>query len=176
MCSSDLFLPHHPIGFRQSIRCIAITNELFRIHQWKRFRRRQYTFTLQEHHESTGKHPSFPYPSVLRGKLKESSVLEWSGLSLKNLKTLGERSATGMDSERGVYVISVRVMSNPLRDYIYANDVILGFNRQEINNLTQLKAAIRQADTNKPVQILIFRNQKKMQLTIPGNIIKPTTD
>jgi len=67
-------------------------------------------------------------------------------------------------------------MSNPLRDYIYANDVILGFNRQEINNLTQLKAAIRQADTNKPAQILIFRNQKKMQLTIPGNIIKPTTD
>ncbi len=126
--------------------------------------------------KALAKHPSFPYPSVLRGKLKESSVLEWSGLSLKNLETLGERSATGMDSERGVYVISVRVMSNPLRDYIYANDVILGFNRQEINNLTQLKAAIRQADTNKPVQILLFRNQKKMQLTIPGNIIKPTTD
>lgn len=126
--------------------------------------------------QALAKYPSFPYPSVLQGKLKESSVFEWSGLSLKSLETLGERSATGMDSERGVYVISVRVMSNPLRDYVYANDVILGFNRQEINNLTQLKAAIRQADTNKPVQILLFRNQKKMQLTIPRGIIRPITD
>lgn len=120
--------------------------------------------------------PSFPYPSVLQGKTEASAIFEWSGLSLKNLETLGERSATGMDSERGVYVISVRVMGNPLRDYVYANDVILGFNRQEINNLAQLKVAIRQAGTDKPIQILLFRNQKKIQLTIPENVIKPITD
>ena len=67
-------------------------------------------------------------------------------------------------------------MGNPLRDYVYANDVILGFNRQEINNLAQLKVAIRQAGTDKPIQILLFRNQKKIQLTIPENVIKPITD
>lgn len=37
---------------------------------------------------------------------KESRQENWLGLSIKNLETLGERSATGMDAERGVYVVT----------------------------------------------------------------------
>lgn len=123
--------------------------------------------------QAVAQRPAMPYPSLRHGTAEASSIFEWSGLSLKSLETLGERSATGMDSERGVYVVSVRVMGNPLRDYIYANDVILGFNGQEVNNLNDLKLAIRQADTGKPIRILLFRNQAKKQLTIPGNVIRP---
>ncbi len=123
--------------------------------------------------QALAQRPPMPHPSVRHRAADASSIFEWSGLSLKNLETLGERSATGMDSERGVYVISVRVMGNPLRDYVYANDVILEFNQEEINNLTDLQRAIRQADISQPIRLLLFRNQKKMLQTIEGNTIKP---
>lgn len=120
---------------------------------------------------SIAKRPQMPHPAIWQ-ETARASVLEWSGLSLKNLETLGERSATGMDSERGVYVISVRVMGNPLRDFIHANDVILKFDKKTTNNLADLKQAIQKADLTRPIEIVLFRNQREYPLTIPGNTIK----
>lgn len=92
--------------------------------------------------------PTMPYPSVLSEE-SQSSLVQWNGLSLKNLDTLGERSATGMDEEHGVYVVAVSVMGNPLRDFVRANDVILAFDGKDTNNLEALKAAVSEADLKK---------------------------
>ncbi len=70
---------------------------------------------------------------------------------IKNLETLGERSATGMDSERGVYVVTLAEFDSKMRDFLQANDVILRFNRKDVNNLDDLKNAAKQINFAKPV-------------------------
>jgi hypothetical protein len=96
----------------------------------------------------------------------------WESVKIKNLETLGERSATGMDSERGVYVVSVGAYGNELRDYLKSNDVILGFAGKPVNSLDDLRKAISEADLKQPQQMIIYRNQKKNTVTIPGGIIR----
>ncbi|MDR1895818.1 MAG: right-handed parallel beta-helix repeat-containing protein, partial [Prevotellaceae bacterium] len=48
--------------------------------------------------------PQMPVPVITYNKNTGSETLTWGIAQIKNLETLGERSATGMDSERGVYV------------------------------------------------------------------------
>ena len=93
---------------------------------------------------------------------------------MKTLDTLGERSATGMDSERGVYVVSVHAMGSPLRDFIRPNDVILKLNGKPVNRLEDLQEIVQDADWTKPHEIMLFREQREQLKTIPaGTIQKP---
>lgn len=91
---------------------------------------------------------------------------------IKNLDTLGERSATGMDTERGVYVISVNALGSVLRDYIRPNDVILELGGKTVNNLADLQKTVQETDLKQPQTMVIFRSQKENKLTLPGNLLK----
>lgn len=72
-----------------------------------------------------------------------------------------------MDSERGVYVISVDALECPLRDYIQPNDVILGFNDAAVNNLDDLKRASDKEVTGAVIKMVLFRNQKNITVEVP---------
>jgi hypothetical protein len=98
----------------------------------------------------------------------DSQTVTWESMKIKNLETLGERSATGMDSERGVYVISVGAYGNELRDYLKPNDVILGFAGKPVNSIDDLFNALAEADLKKSQQMIVFRNQKENVITIPA--------
>jgi hypothetical protein len=101
-----------------------------------------------------------------------SKVIEWQGWHVKNLETLGERSATGMDTERGVYIVSVANPDKGLKGLLRDNDVILKLNRKAINNLDDLQNATSQADLSKPLELIVFRNQKEIVVTVPGDILQ----
>lgn len=96
-----------------------------------------------------------------------NGIMLWKGLSLKNLTTLGERSATGMDSERGVYVVSVAALGSPFRDFIRPNDVIIGAGDSQVNNLDDLKKALNAIDSTNEFPVVIFRNQKENRILLP---------
>ncbi len=90
--------------------------------------------------------PQYPNP-ILSEEGKVFKTIQWKGLQIKDLNTLGERSATGIDSEYGVYVISVDALSGVLRDYIRSNDVILELGGKPINNLANLHEVIGGMDS-----------------------------
>jgi len=115
--------------------------------------------------------PKIPVPIFLAAT-SSVDIITWESIQLKNLTTLGERSATGMDAERGVYVVAVGAYGNELRDYLKSNDVILGFAGKDVNNLDDLRKAVVGADLSKPQQMVVFRNQQKQTLTVGGGIIK----
>jgi len=115
--------------------------------------------------------PQFPKP-MLAEEGNVHAAIDWNGLRIKNLDTLGERSATGMDSERGVYVLSVDALSGSMRDYLRSNDVILELGGQTVNNLEDLQKALQTLDASKPQTMVVFRNQKENRLTLPGNLLK----
>lgn len=115
--------------------------------------------------------PKMSLPVIAKGDTG-SDVVVWQGWNIKNLETLGERSATGMDSERGVYVVTSIAFDNPLRDLLKANDVILKFAGKQVNTLNDLYEAAGQADLKKPQEIVIFRNQKENKFILPANTLK----
>lgn len=121
---------------------------------------------LSFHLKQLAESPVMPVPLVA-GHVTDTKTMLWKGVTFKNLDTLEERSATGMDTERGVYVVSVDALGSPVRDFIAPNDVVLGINRKSVNKLSDMKEALKRADTQKEVEFIIFRNQKEHKVVIP---------
>ena len=105
---------------------------------------------------------------------KESRQINWLGLSIKNLETLGERSATGMDAERGVYVVTADA-NGQLRDFIQANDVILQINEHPIADLETMAAALKEVQREQNIKLMIFRGQKEQIIWLDGNLVERWT-
>jgi len=103
---------------------------------------------------------------------ESANLVEWQGLYIKNLETPGERSATGMDSERGVYVVTIIKYDAPLRDFLQPNDVILKFAGHSVNNLDDLYKAIEQANLKAEQEMVVFRNQRENVIRIPANVMR----
>jgi hypothetical protein len=116
------------------------------------------------------KTPKITSPVIIT-EVNKSEIMEWQGWRIKNLETLGERSATGMDAERGVYVVSLAKPESGLKDFLQANDVILKFDGKQVNKLTDLQNAAEKADFARPIEIVLFRNQKEVNIIVPKNIL-----
>ncbi|WP_221284490.1 PDZ domain-containing protein [Mucilaginibacter sp. SP1R1] len=92
------------------------------------------------------------------------SIIEYMGLKLKNLNTLGERSATGMASETGILILQV-MPDSPLKGYIKVNDVLLMFNGKSTAGLGDLQAN-RLSETYKgTLELVLFRDQKELSIS-----------
>lgn len=120
--------------------------------------------------KSLARTPQMSLPMVL-DETVERQLINWQGWSVKNLETLGERSATGMDAERGVYVVTLVAYDSPMKDFIQANDVILKLGETDINNLDDLQEATKRVLPGKTQEMVIFRDQKENRITIPVNIL-----
>ena len=115
--------------------------------------------------------PQFSFP-IINKEVEAEDMVTWKGVRMKSLTTLGERSATGMDSERGVYVISVVDPYSPLKDYLKANDVILRLGKTPINDMDDFWMALKQIRLDGMQEMVIHRNQKETVLRIPGQALK----
>lgn len=114
--------------------------------------------------------PRIPLPQI-QAENVVANIVEWQGWRIKNLETLGERSATGMDSERGVFVVSIAKADSRLKSLLHENDAIIKFGGKVINNLDDLQNATNQADLTNPIEMVVFRNQKETLVVIPSNSI-----
>lgn len=103
-----------------------------------------------------------PIPAiiVLREAVENESI-DFMGAKVKKLATQGERSATGMDSERGVLVVEVKARTEG-SGFLQDNDVILSFNNKPVNNLRDLLEA-RMSVIGAYTDVVIFRNQNEIK-------------
>lgn len=101
-----------------------------------------------------------PLPAVIKlDKVNDNETIDFMGAKVKNLITLGERSATGMDDTRGVLVLDIAAGS-VASNFLQANDVILGLNDKQVNKLRDLLEA-RMSVIGANTGMIIFRNQKE---------------
>jgi len=96
---------------------------------------------------------------VMLDPKNEEEIIDFLGAKVKNLTTLGERSATGMDGIRGVLVMEVAAAS-AASNFLQVNDVILSFNNRPVNKLRDLLEA-RMSVIGSHTGVVIFRNQKE---------------
>lgn len=109
--------------------------------------------------------PLMPVPHIASGA-RDSETWRWNGLTLKSLDTPGERSATGMDSERGVYVVSIDTYKSPVKDSFSPNDVILSIGNIRTDNLEDFKKAVESLPEGREVKAAIFRSQHQMETSL----------
>jgi len=101
-------------------------------------------------------------PSMIAlSKLSDDEVIDFMGAKVKNLTTLGERSATGMDKARGVIVIEVTPGSGASK-FLQVNDVILRLNDRPVDTLRDLLEA-RMSVIGTNTEVVVFRNQKEVK-------------
>ena len=77
-----------------------------------------------------------------------------------------------MDSERGVYIVSMQAMGNPLRDLLRPNDVILKIDGKDIRTLDDWKKAVAETDWSRSHELVIFREQRSMTEEISAGMVK----
>jgi len=99
---------------------------------------------------------------IVLDKKNADEIVDFMGAKVKNLNTLGERSATGMDDTRGVLVVEV-APGSVAAGFLQPNDVILSFNSRKTNNLHDLIDAVKSAVGAK-IEVIIFRNQREVKL------------
>lgn len=99
-------------------------------------------------------------------KTEGPQYYDFLGAKVKNLNTLGERSATGMDTETGLLVLEVPKESL-LHGILQANDVLLNCNGKQIENWKDLATVQSDFQLLQKVPLIIFRNQMQKHLEIP---------
>jgi hypothetical protein len=103
-----------------------------------------------------------PIPEIMRFDQADGQELTaFMGAKVKNLTTLGERSATGMDAIRGVLVVSV-VEATGNKGFFLPNDVVLEFNGKKVNTVRDLLDA-RISVIGTKADVTVFRNQREMK-------------
>ena len=116
--------------------------------------------------KAQAKKPTFPAVIAL-DRIDDNPVIDFMGAKVKNLATLGERSATGMDETRGVLVVEL-IPGSVAAKFLQANDVILSFNNQQVNKLRDLLEA-RMSVIGSGTEVVIFRNQKEIKMHVELN-------
>lgn len=90
-----------------------------------------------------------------------NEIIDFMGAKVKNLATLGEQSATGMNDIKGILVIEVTAGSYASK-FLQANDVILSYNFLKTDKLNDLSEAQKSVIEGK-TEVVIFRNQNEVK-------------
>jgi serine protease Do len=114
------------------------------------------------------------------GELEETDKMKLSQAAPRDKGALGvaaadldaqQRQALGV-GERGVLVRNVSPKSPAAEAGLLEDDVILSFNRTDVKDVKQLKRLIKDAPLDKPIAMLIMRDQRTqfLPVTIPDSV------
>lgn len=104
-----------------------------------------------------------PIPELIRLDENDEGTQEILGMKIKNITTLGERSAAGLSDESGVWIVEVKEESL-VNGILQPNDVIVKINHIPIKNIREMKEALIRVKNK--IFITISRNQQEHEFTI----------
>jgi hypothetical protein len=124
---------------------------------------------LDQSLKEKAKKPVLPRQLYTEMVANKEMFVEWIGATIKKLSGLGERSATGMDAEKGVYVVAVAKGSKAERYGIKPNDVILKVDSKETNNTKDVIAKYNGALWKGAIDIVLFSQQNERTIKIKND-------
>jgi len=95
-----------------------------------------------------------------------STTYNWLGTELKNIVSMAERSASGLNKTAGVIILRVDENSLAQKAGIKINDVILHCEGEEVNNISDLMRSYQKNNWHGKLNLKIFRNQKEISITL----------
>ncbi|HVI48375.1 MAG TPA: right-handed parallel beta-helix repeat-containing protein [Chitinophaga sp.] len=96
-----------------------------------------------------------PLPVLQQQQQQQGLIITWKGARVKNIETLGERSATGLPDNNGAYFVEVPA---GFKNCIKTGDVVLKVGDEAIRNVNEMIKAFEKNKTKK-VKVTIFRHQ-----------------
>lgn len=92
------------------------------------------------------------------------AAFEWLGATVKNVDTPGERSAAGLDAERGVWVLEASGLAKA--GGLRSGDVILGCEGDAVNEVRDLLQAWQSHNWKGAMTLKVLRNQREQDIRI----------
>lgn len=113
------------------------------------------------------KTPEFPVIwSLTDNKTSKSANINWLGAKLKNIETLAERSASGLNKTAGVLILNIEPKSVLSNSYLQIGDVIIGGELTEINEIKDLMKVYQEHNWKGILKLKVFRNQKATDMAV----------
>lgn len=117
--------------------------------------------------KAIAKTPQFPIIwSVDGNNSKELMTMNWLGATIKNIKTLEERSASGLNKTAGVIILKIAEETVLATSTLKVGDVIIEGEGEEINQIQDLMRVFQGHNWKGKINFKIFRNQKPMDLVV----------
>ena len=112
------------------------------------------------------KTPDIPDLIMLFEKTVSVKTTAWLGAIIKNIETMGERSAAGLKDDTGVLIKSVFPGSAAAKGGLMEGDVIIHCEDNSIINISDLMSCYQGNNWKGALNIRIMRNQKEMQFSL----------
>lgn len=106
---------------------------------------------------------SAPIPTFIQLDMNEEKIQEIFGMKMKNITTLGERSAAGLSDASGVWIIDI-LKDSPASGFLQPNDIVLQINRNPIKNIRDASEALMKSRSK--IVFTLSRNQKEQDVII----------
>lgn len=117
--------------------------------------------------KSISKKPEIPSLwSLSDQNKKENMEMIWLGAKIKNIETMAERSASGLNKTSGVLIVEINQESVISASDLIVGDVIIGGEGIEINSINDLMQVFQGINWKGKMNLDVFRNQKKIKLII----------
>jgi len=116
--------------------------------------------------KAIAKKPEIPVLHIAEFQKVKVKTRLWLGATIKNVETLGERSATGLDEEAGVLILKIE--NGSLADHagLQEGDVIIKCENIVIEKMGDLLNAHQGANWIGRLRLVVFRNQEENEVTI----------
>jgi hypothetical protein len=112
--------------------------------------------------------PELPQLTARSGDTAPGTITDWRGARVKNIETLGERSASGLSRVAGVLILSVAEGTDAHRSGLQNGDVILQANGKEVLVLQDLLKLTGEPNSGKQHELTVKRNQSEIRLQLVG--------
>ncbi|MBS1576008.1 MAG: PDZ domain-containing protein [Bacteroidetes bacterium] len=96
----------------------------------------------------------------------DSHEVKWLGAKLKNIETLGERSAAGLHDNKGALIINIPNGSVAFRNNLNRGDVVIKLGDEPIENTSTLLQAYQRIKWMGETECIIVRNQAELKIQI----------
>ncbi len=96
----------------------------------------------------------------------KAQLIEWLGAKVKNIETLGERSAAGLHNEKGALVMACEPQTLAGKSGLRKGDVIVRLGDQEINTVTDLIKTYQSIKWMGQSDAVIIRSQTEQKLNM----------
>ncbi|MFT7033268.1 MAG: hypothetical protein ACJA2S_001774 [Cyclobacteriaceae bacterium] len=103
--------------------------------------------------------------SVSNDKIR-SLQMNWLGAEIKNIETMAERSASGLDKTAGVLIIDITEKSILSKSDLRVGDVIIGCEEEAVDEIKDLMLSYQTNNWKGRLNLEVFRNQKRMKVRI----------
>lgn len=94
------------------------------------------------------------------------SSITWKGATVKNIESLGERSATGLPDENGAWFEKVPEGCEAHKAGFRTGDVVIAMEAEKISNIAGFIAKYQEHAWKQSIQMTVFRNQRAMELKV----------